>query len=550
MSTEEGEPVDLYIYDLTKGLASLLSPTILGRQVEGVWHTAVVVFGREYFYGGGGVTSCAPGSTQLGAPYQVERLGTTYVPFPVFQEYIQGLATSSYTGQEYRLLEHNCNHFSDEVAQFVCGARVPKHIVSQAERDLPPPLRVALQAALDHLVPDGAPVYGGVRHSRRDSPDYLTLNDQIEEARVASQELDARRSTLAEKLARKERRKEKKRRKQMGGDQSGEEGGGVELGPEDTERGGEMSEAVEVLEARPGPSTPPREDDRPRPKDPPILFKDIDGVAEYEALVKALEGVDLNEEERRSLDELQQYLVAGEGSWVLGDDFLAFVGRVLSDSCLASAARVSMLRCLCCAALREDVSLVLHQDRRHHALLSYAYNIDRLPVDEQLALLLFMVNLFSGPSSSEWLLYISEWSAGGPPLSNIRVTTKVCVHGVLAPEPALRDAGTALLYNVATKERLSVCAALRRPLPAAAKSKVFDEVCVELCMAALQLCSSAPAEELLWRALASLARLAEHSHDVPQLVALVGPDPSAFRGTSPRVDEQVDLITQRVAARG
>lgn len=71
-----------------------------------------------------------------------------------------------------------------------------------------------------------------------------------------------------------------------------------------------------------------------------------------------------------------------------------------------------------------------------------------------------MVNLFSGPSSSEWLLYISEWSAGGPPLSNIRVTTKVCVHGVLAPEPALRDAGTALLYNVATKEvKTVVCIA-------------------------------------------------------------------------------------------
>ncbi|CAG9584968.1 unnamed protein product [Danaus chrysippus] len=275
----------------------------------------------------------------------------------------------------------------------------------------------------------------------------------------------------------------------------------------------EMSEPVEVLEARPGPSTPPREDERPRPKDPPILFKDIDGVAEYESLVKGLEGVELTEDERRSLDELQQYLVAGEGSWVLGDDFLAFVGRVLSDSSLPSPARVSLLRCLCCAALREDVSLVLHQDRRHHSLLSYSYNIDRLPVDEQLALLLFMVNLFSGPSSSEWLLYISEWSSGGgPPLSNIRVTTKVCVHGVLAAEPALRDAGTALLYNIATKE-------------------VFDEVCVELCMAALQLCSSAPAEELLWRALAALARLAEHSHDVPQLVALVGPDPGAFRYT-------------------
>ncbi|CAH2225611.1 jg4134 [Pararge aegeria aegeria] len=40
-----------------------------GRQVEGVWHTAVVVFEREYFYGGGGVTSCAPVSRLLRRHY-------------------------------------------------------------------------------------------------------------------------------------------------------------------------------------------------------------------------------------------------------------------------------------------------------------------------------------------------------------------------------------------------------------------------------------------------------------------------------------------------
>lgn len=59
--------------------------------------------------------------------------------------------------------------------------------------------------------------------------------------------------------------------------------------------------------------------------------------------------------------------------------------------------------------------------------------------------------------------------------------------------------------------------------------QVFDEVCVELCMAALQLVAWAPPEEPLWRALAALARLVHHSHDVPQLVAMVGPDPAAFR---------------------
>lgn len=60
----------------------------------------------------------------------------------------------------YRLLEHNCNHFSDEVAQFLCGARVPKHIVAQPEQDLPPPLRMALTAMLDKLVPAGDQVGG------------------------------------------------------------------------------------------------------------------------------------------------------------------------------------------------------------------------------------------------------------------------------------------------------------------------------------------------------------------------------------------------------
>ncbi|CAH2220746.1 jg2218 [Pararge aegeria aegeria] len=61
-------------------------------------------------------------------------------------------------------------------------------------------------------------------------------------------------------------------------------------------------------------------------------------------------------------------------------------------------------------------------------------------------------NLFENTSSSEWLLYISEWEADGQTLSNIRVTTKVCVHCVLSEAGELRDAGTALLYNVATKE--------------------------------------------------------------------------------------------------
>lgn len=531
--------MELYIYDLTNGLASLLSPSILGRQIEGVWHTAVVAYQREFFYGGGGITSCAPGSTQLGAPHRVERLGETFVPFQVFVEYVQGLAATSYTPAAYNLLEHNCNHFSEEVAQFLCGAHVPKHIVSQPEELLAPHTRAALQGLLDNLVPHSSQTMysnGGMRNNRQDSPEFLTLNTQIEEARVASHELEQRRSTLAEKLARKERRRVKKRKKLS-------RESGIDINAID------MAEAVETAPvtgheelSRAGPSTDAlaleaderrQEELRKRNRDPPIVYTDIDGVCEFEKLAKALEGVELTPEERQNLDELQQYLVQGEGSWVLGDDFLAFVGRLLSGGGdgVGEEVRAQTLRCLAACALREDVSLVLHQDRRHHALLNYAHAIDAHTLAEQRALALFMCNLFESVSSSEWLLYISEWEHNGQPLSNIRATTKVCVHSALSQDEELRELGTALMHNIATKE---------------VKTVVFDEVCVELAMALLQLLQWAPSEEHLYRACKALARFVGHSADVPQLVAMIGPDPQAFRGTSQRVDEQIDLIVKKI----
>ena len=31
-----------------------------GKQIDGIWHTAVVIYGQEFFYGGGGIESCQP----------------------------------------------------------------------------------------------------------------------------------------------------------------------------------------------------------------------------------------------------------------------------------------------------------------------------------------------------------------------------------------------------------------------------------------------------------------------------------------------------------
>lgn len=47
--------------------------------------------------------------------------------------------------------------------------------------------------------------------------------------------------------------------------------------------------------------------------------------------------------------------------------------------------------------------------------------------------------------------YISEWdNEGKGATSNIRVTTKIGVHALLSKE--LKDVGSALIYNIVTKE--------------------------------------------------------------------------------------------------
>jgi len=49
MATEErGEPVVLHVYDLSQGWAARLSPSVIGRKIDGIWNTGVVVAGREW----------------------------------------------------------------------------------------------------------------------------------------------------------------------------------------------------------------------------------------------------------------------------------------------------------------------------------------------------------------------------------------------------------------------------------------------------------------------------------------------------------------------
>lgn len=39
-------------------------PLFSGKQIDGIWHTGIVVYGKEFFFGGmGGIECCAPVSS-------------------------------------------------------------------------------------------------------------------------------------------------------------------------------------------------------------------------------------------------------------------------------------------------------------------------------------------------------------------------------------------------------------------------------------------------------------------------------------------------------
>jgi len=60
--------------------------------------------------------------------------------------------------------------------------------------------------------------------------------------------------------------------------------------------------------------------------------------------------------------------------------------------------------------------------------------------------------MFENLSSSEWLLYISEWQYCNSTISNIRCTTKVAVNSLLSDNPVLQERGSAIIHNLACKE--------------------------------------------------------------------------------------------------
>ena len=144
-----GQKVIIYQYDLTMGLARSFGSALIGRQIEGVWHTAVVCFGKEYFYGGG-IQVGIPKQTPYGKPVKELDFGYTNKTEKEFSDFIKTI-DNKYCMQTYDILYNNCNHFTDAAAYFLTGRHLPDSILKQHEELLNTPLGNMIRPYLEMM---------------------------------------------------------------------------------------------------------------------------------------------------------------------------------------------------------------------------------------------------------------------------------------------------------------------------------------------------------------------------------------------------------------
>jgi hypothetical protein len=92
--------IELYVYDLSKGVARQVSASLLGVQIDAIFHTSIVFQDVEYVYDGG-IQTVRPGETHLGQPMQKLLLGQTTLPMDVIMDYLESIK-SIYTPQVSR----------------------------------------------------------------------------------------------------------------------------------------------------------------------------------------------------------------------------------------------------------------------------------------------------------------------------------------------------------------------------------------------------------------------------------------------------------------
>ena len=157
MSSQQYE-VHVAVYDLSHGMARSLSAQFLGPdyQIDAIPHTGVIVYGMEYFFGGG--IQCEEPTAlrrSLGiAPIQTLSVGRTNVSKHEFDAWCrQKMDSGEFSMESYDLLNHNCNTFSQVALTqgLQLSQGVPQWILDVPRRFLASPMGQIVRPMLDNM---------------------------------------------------------------------------------------------------------------------------------------------------------------------------------------------------------------------------------------------------------------------------------------------------------------------------------------------------------------------------------------------------------------
>lgn len=131
--------VSLWLYDLCDGKLKKYPwalKAMVGKDVDAIWHTGIIVDWPEkhveYWYGGG-LFESHPGKTPFGQPQQKRDLGYTYKLRDEVMEHLSEHLALEYKQDNYDVLTHNCNNFSDDLAMHLLNEHIPDDILKQPE---------------------------------------------------------------------------------------------------------------------------------------------------------------------------------------------------------------------------------------------------------------------------------------------------------------------------------------------------------------------------------------------------------------------------------
>jgi len=139
----------LHLYDLSNGMARQMSPMLLGKQIDGIWHSGIVVYNKEFYFGGG-ICFDNIGSTPYGRPIQTFHLGTTTQSEHSFMQFLSSIQ-SQFNVNTYHVLDNNCNNFTNTCAMFLVNTTIPQYILDLPNEAMNSPMGPMIRPMIESM---------------------------------------------------------------------------------------------------------------------------------------------------------------------------------------------------------------------------------------------------------------------------------------------------------------------------------------------------------------------------------------------------------------